>query len=413
MWEKIWQNLKIQEIDSAPDVARKQKFLKWGLGIGGIVLIFLLQSGLQKVSEPAIKEDKPKKVVLGDLVDAQDVWAARLEGEASKLKDIARDLKLQNDLQEKRLKILEETLIAKIQEFSEKKEEVRLNASEEGGQVSSPSAFLDDFSKPSLRLSESSENSLSLSPVLKPKKILHLNVGSGSSHHADSYVVAGSYARVVLTSGVVVSTSTGTVGNPQPIMMRLAEGGNMPRGWKSHLKDAVIIGSCYGDLSSERAVCRLHKLSLIERGGRTIERPVEGWIIGEDGAPGLRGKVVDKAGAVAREAFLSGILSGMSNFLKFEAQTSVYPISPFGQTHALDAKDALKGGMGQGASNALEKLADFSIKRAESMQPVIVINPGRVVDVVFKEGFDLKSLGDESASQKIQTVSQKTGDIHD
>lgn len=413
MWEKIWQNLKIQEIDSAPDVARKQKFLKWGLGIGGIVLIFLLQSGLQKVSEPAIKEDKPKKVVLGDLVDAQDVWAARLEGEASKLKDIARDLKLQNDLQEKRLKILEETLIAKIQEFSEKKEEARSNPSEDGGQVSSPSAFLDDFSKPSLRLSESSENSLSLSPVLKPKKILHLNVGGGSSHHADSYVVAGSYARVVLTSGVVVSTSTGTVGNPQPIMMRLAEGGNMPRGWKSHLKDAVIIGSCYGDLSSERAVCRLHKLSLIERGGRTIERPVEGWIIGEDGAPGLRGKVVDKAGAVAREAFLSGILSGMSNFLKFEAQTSVYPISPFGQTHALDAKDALKGGMGQGASNALEKLADFSIKRAESMQPVIVINPGRVVDVVFKEGFDLKSLGDESASQKIQTVSQKTGDIHD
>ena len=127
--------------------------------------------------------------------------------------------------------------------------------------------------------------------------------------------------------------------------------------------------------------------------------------MGEDGSPGLRGKIVDKAGAVARQAFLSGILSGMSSFLKFEAQSSVYPMTPFGQTKAMSPQAGLKGSLGQGTSNALEKLADFSIKRAESMQPVIVVNPGRVVDVVFKKGFDLKQ---ETQPMTLRTVSSSS-----
>ncbi|NRA89518.1 MAG: hypothetical protein HRU43_00010 [Simkaniaceae bacterium] len=219
---------------------------------------------------------------------------------------------------------------------------------------------------------------------------MHFSVGTGDEfHHARDYVVSGASARAVLTSGVVVSTSVATQGNPQPIMMRLADHGNLPRGWKSRLKDAVMIGSCYGDLSSERAVCRIHSLSFVERSGRTVEKDVEGWLIGEDGSPGLRGKVVDRAGKVVREAFVAGMLSGMSNFFKSSAQSSVFPVSPFGQTNALKTSDTLKSSVGQGASNALEKLADFSIKRAEAMSPVLVVHPGRVVDVVFKKGFDL------------------------
>ncbi|SPP24753.1 conjugal transfer protein [Orientia tsutsugamushi] len=42
-----------------------------------------------------------------------------------------------------------------------------------------------------------------------------------------------------------------------------------------------------------------------------------------------------------------------------------------------------------GASNAFDKLADFAIKRADSMSPVVLIASGRVIDVVFKKGFDL------------------------
>ena len=146
----------------------------------------------------------------------------------------------------------------------------------------------------------------------------------------------------------------------------------------------------------------------MEPNGHAIEKKVEGWIIGEDGAPGLRGRVVDRAGSVAREAMVAGVLSGMSNFFKNEANSSVYPKTPFGQTNALNGTDAVKTGIGSGASNALEKLADFSIKRAEAMSPVLVVNPGRVVDVVFKTGFDLRPVDRKYTSHSYQRLSGHT-----
>src|SRR3569623_1291049 len=104
-------------------------------------------------------------------------------------------------------------------------------------------------------------------------------------------------------------------------------------------------------------------MSWVERDGKTVERTDEGWIIGEDGRPGRKGTVVDRASEVARESLVAGIVSGMSQFLKFDASSSVYPVTPFGQTNAMSKSKALQGAAGSGASNALEKLADFSIKR--------------------------------------------------
>ncbi|GAO99003.1 bacterial conjugation TrbI-like protein [Caedimonas varicaedens] len=131
-------------------------------------------------------------------------------------------------------------------------------------------------------------------------------------------------------------------------------------------------------------------MSWVEQDGVTVEKKVEGWVIGEDGRPGLRGEVVDRSGEAVRDTLLAGMLSGLSGFLKQEATSSVYPVSPFGQTNALKGKQALGGAASTGAGNALDKLAEFSIKRAEQMQPVILIASGRVVDVVFKSGVDLR-----------------------
>ena len=49
----------------------------------------------------------------------------------------------------------------------------------------------------------------------------------------------------------------------------------------------------------------------------------------------------------------------------------------------------LQGGAGKGVGNAMEKLSEFYIKRAEQLQPVLEVEPGRLVHVVFKKGFDM------------------------
>ena len=378
-----------------PEGLKKKQYMIIGIlfvAVGGF--LWIAMSGAKTVSKLEKTVEKPKKIVVGDLIDEKETWVSRLEEKSDNMAAQVSHYKKENNILAKRLENIESALLSQVKDKKPSQK-----------------------SKPKDTSVASNFNALNMAPAMavpkkdatntypfgvagskvhsdfEPlKKILHFSVGeSNGFHHAKDYVVAGTSAKAVLTAGVVVSTSVSTQGNPQPIMMRLADHGNQPRGWKSRLKDAVMIGSCYGDLSAERAICRIHTLSFVERSGRTVERSVEGWIIGEDGAPGLRGKVVDRAGKVVREAFVAGMLSGMSSFFKNSAQSAVYPVSPFGQTNALKTGDVLKSGAGQGASNALEKLADFSIKRAEAMNPVLVVHPGRLVDVVFKKGFDLKA----------------------
>jgi conjugal transfer pilus assembly protein TraB len=137
---------------------------------------------------------------------------------------------------------------------------------------------------------------------------------------------------------------------------------------------------------------------LVNKEGKIIEKgKVEGWVMGEDGRSGIKGMVVDKSSDVARMAILSGILSGLSQFMQNQAMNGkvlALPIGGSSNGKNLGAQDALKVGTFTGGSNAFDKLADYAIKRAEQMSPVIVIGSGRVVDIVFKKGFGLKSDND-------------------
>ena len=207
----------------------------------------------------------------------------------------------------------------------------------------------------------------------------------------DHYVPAGTFVKARLTSGVVASTAVGASASPQPLHMEMTHFGNMPRGFKTDVKRCFLIGSAYGDLASERVFMRLETLSCIERKtGEIMELKVDGYVSGEDGANGMRGIIVDKSGPAMRNAFVGGFLSGVGGFLS-DAGKGTSTISPMGITtqEALKASDMLKGGAGKGVGNAMEKMADFYIKRAEQLQPVIEIEPGRSVDVVFKAGFDM------------------------
>ncbi|XVN43550.1 MAG: TraB/VirB10 family protein [Candidatus Rickettsia vulgarisii] len=216
-------------------------------------------------------------------------------------------------------------------------------------------------------------------------------VNSRIKKEVKKYITTGSFARGLLLTGVVVGTGTNNAASPEPIMIRLVDTANFSKGYKTkQIKEAILIGSCSGDISSERAKCRLETVSLINNKGDIIEKNVEGWLIGEDGRPGIKGIVVDKSSDIARMAVLNGVLGGIAHFFQNQATNGIFPISPMtGQQNALKAQDALKAGVYSGTGNALEKLADFAIKRAESMSPVIVVGSGRVVDVVFRKGFDL------------------------
>jgi len=221
------------------------------------------------------------------------------------------------------------------------------------------------------------------------------------------YLPSGSTARAVVMMGVVVGTGAKASSSPEPIMVRLTDSGIFSKGNRiGQVKDATLIGECTGNISSERAKCRMNTMSFVNRHGEVVERNIEAWIVGEDGAYGAQGLVVDKSGEQIRMAALNGLLGGMAGFFQNQASKSVYPVSPFtGPSHALSAKDSLKSGIANGASNALEEIAKYGIARAEQMSPVIIFSAGREVDVLFKTGVQLNNMLDEPGeSSLLQTA---------
>jgi conjugal transfer pilus assembly protein TraB len=376
------------------------------LVLGGITVVMLNRTKHLATQVPVKKTPPQQMTFANESLDVREIWANRVEKQAETARRDVEATKSEQALLIKRLEQVEELLQKAVEGgliagssspgISGQTSSIQPQAEIKAGALPKGYGQEDAYDRsPQGTRTGATQAQFDQAPA--GPRIVHLSIDTPHTlKNAETYVPSGSYAKAVLTSGVVVSTAMTTQSNPQPIMIRLADAGNLPRGFKSKIKDAVLIGSCYGDLSSERAMCRIASLSYVEEDGTTVEKAVEGWLIGEDGAPGLRGKIVDKSGPAVRESFIAGMLSGMANFLKFESQSNVFPMSPFGQTNALKSGQALQSSAGQGASNALDKLAEFSIKRAESMQPVIVINPGRVIDVVFKKGFDLN--GDVAAS---------------
>lgn len=406
--------------DDPGRMRRKQYVLIGGVMVVGVGLLAIMTSHpLEKLHEP-VKEDKKEATRLEtpfEAVNPKDIWVNRVQKEAEDAKSEVKSMREETQMMGKKLENLENILLkgGLLAGKQEGQGEVNTSSipslspsdplipSSSGELLLLPGKTLQGqkFSPPPIPAAPPSGGTLEgdrkgddrLFEDKPASRIFHMSLsGQGGTllKNVDNYVPSGSYARAVLTSGVVASTALQTAEHPQPILLRLVDDGHLPRGFSSAMRDNVLIGACYGDLSSERVQCRLESMSWVEKDGVTVEKKVDGWVVGEDGRPGLRGEVVDRSGEAVRDTMVAGMLSGLSGFLKQEATSSVYPVSPFGQTNALKGKQALGGAASTGVGNAMDKLAEFSIKRAEQMQPVILIASGRVVDVVFQKGLDIR-----------------------
>lgn len=319
-------------------------------------------------------------------VDPRDVWTNKVEQKVQDTKDL-----LSKQLDEKN-KAAEEALHKVNEELSHLKSLVEKQRK----------MIEDQQTAASLGLSNAQTGAV---PAIKlaPKKSLGLFTKeySNKKRSIKDYIISGTFARAVLMTGVVVGTGSNSVSNPEPIMLRLTDAGMFSKGKRTEqIKEAILIGDCSGDLSSERAKCRLQTLSLVNMQGETVERPVQGWIVGEDGRFGVKGVVVDKSSDMLRMAMLNGVLGGFSQFLQNQSTKSVFPVSPLtGQQNALSGANTLKGGLASGAGDAFSKMADFVMERFNSMSPQIVIASGREVDVVFQHGVDLNSSLENGAAE--------------
>ncbi len=209
------------------------------------------------------------------------------------------------------------------------------------------------------------------------------------------YVPAGSFVRVVLLGGVEAPTGGQAQSNPYPILMRAQDNAFLPNRYRFEVKECFLLASSYGDISSERAIARLENISCILKNGQSVDVNVKGYLVGEDGMAGLKGKLIDMQGRVLANALLAGIGSGIGQ--AFQANATTQSISPLGTTATVTNGQQLQNAVGGGVGKALDRLSQYYITLADKLYPVVEVNAGRTVEVVFTKGFSLQTNGGDEA----------------
>lgn len=207
-------------------------------------------------------------------------------------------------------------------------------------------------------------------------------------HDLRRYLPSGSFTRALLLGGLDAPTGGQAQRNPQPVLLRLSDNAILPNQFRSRVKECFVVGAGYGDVSSERAYIRTESLSCVTRDGTAIDVPVKGYVAGEDGKAGMRGRLVSKQGQILANALLAGIASGIGSAFQQSATTT--SLSPLGSTSTITSGKQLEAGLGTGVGRALDRLAQYYISLAEKVFPVIEVDAGRTVDVVLTQGVALQ-----------------------
>jgi conjugal transfer pilus assembly protein TraB len=213
--------------------------------------------------------------------------------------------------------------------------------------------------------------------------------GVNAKKDAGSYIPAGTFARVLILNGLDAPTGGQSQSNPGPVLLRVMDHAVLPNGFKVDLKDCIVTGSGDGDVASERARIRTDRLSCVDPKGGAIDIAVRGYVAGEDGKAGLRGRLVTKTGQMLSNALLASIGSGIGEAFKTGSEsTQVNPLG--GATTTTTPGDGFQRGFGTGTQKAFDMLARYYIQLAEKTFPIIEVDGGRMVDVVFTRGFTIE-----------------------
>jgi conjugal transfer pilus assembly protein TraB len=214
-----------------------------------------------------------------------------------------------------------------------------------------------------------------------------LSPNRGSGRNAETYIPAGTYIRGVVLHGIDAPTGGQSQQNPHPVLIQLADDAVLPNKFRSALKNCMITANGYGDIAAERAYIRTDRLSCIDEDGGAVDVSLKGYVAGEDGKTGMRGRVVEKTGRILANAMLAAVGSGIGQ--AFKAQGTVTSVNALGGTTE-QVTDGFKAGFGGGVNKAFDKLSEYYIKVAERMFPVVEVNGGRVVDIVVSRGVSIE-----------------------
>ena len=231
------------------------------------------------------------------------------------------------------------------------------------------------------------------------------------------FLPAGSFTGATLLSGVEAMTGGTAQSQPQPILIRIDHNAILPNSAGYQIKGCHVLASVWGDMSSERVYGRLATLTCVDQYNKLVlSDEVEGNLVDSDGKNGIRGVLQDRQGAKLARSLLAGFATGMASAFGTAQGTATTALTAAGTTASTmsypTGEAALRAAGLSGAGEATKKLAEFYLKQAEATMPIIAVDAGRRVSILFTRSKSLKFETTEPFKQKKRTqlkINQSTG----
>ena len=229
-------------------------------------------------------------------------------------------------------------------------------------------------------------------------------VAEAAAKPVSVWLPAGAHASAIVLAGVDASAGVSSQGDPRPVLLRVtgpawtaAEDGTA---MQVDIDGCTVTGAAHGDLSSEKVYVRFRTMTCAgPEPGTVVETDVAGFVAGS-GKTGVRGPVVSREGALVEKAFLAGLVSGVGQGAAQAFQPQAVATGTGAAVANTGLGDIGRAGLGAGASSAGQKVADYMIRRAEQYQPVIQLQAGTKVTLVFLEGARIDGRGPVQTAQK-------------
>lgn len=205
-----------------------------------------------------------------------------------------------------------------------------------------------------------------------------------------TWLPSGSFMKAVTLSGIDAPTSGGSQSEPYPVLLGITDLSVLPNRFKMNLRECFVIGAGYGNLADERAYIRTETLSCVRNDGTVIDISLKGHVIGEDGKLGMRGRLVSKQGQKIAMALVTGMLGSFAQAFRPQAATVLQLGTEDSGVFRYKFSDVLEAGALGGVGNALNKLADYYLKMADRIYPIIEVDAGREVEVIVLKGQELR-----------------------
>lgn len=207
-----------------------------------------------------------------------------------------------------------------------------------------------------------------------------------------NYLTTGAIIEGVLLNGMDAPAELQGQKNPVPTTIRVKAEAILPNRFRQDIRECFITASGFGELSTERARLRTERIACISKDGKVMDSKLSGYVIGEDGKVGIRGRVVTKQGALIGKTILASFMGQLGEGL---APSPVSSLNLSGsdstQFQQPSLKDLATAGGYRGASSAMNEVARFYLDLARQMFPVIEIDAGRRVSIILIEGVGLSS----------------------